>query len=316
MKLYLHLVIFIFCLSRANSLTCLKCVSREGNCSATQVEVCNPYQDACFFEAKDYIGVSGETVRRGCATANYCRHYPDGYKGLLSREMYCCSSDLCEPVNYHYSHNGAPNGMACQSCIGNAAECGHNARSEPCYRSADRCIQISQRFLPGEELEPIIKGCGDTSFKDTLVAYQIEKNFAYVEQKVCGLRNCNNRSFPEISPGPPNGLQCYTCRDSGNGECARERLQLLNCTGIMDRCVHVISKDRDVPTTIQKGCATETICTSYSEIYYNLMRQDSYAACCKKSLCNGAGGHPGAKLLLVVVVVVGVALGVALVTGK
>ncbi|XP_072836272.2 urokinase plasminogen activator surface receptor isoform X1 [Pogona vitticeps] len=301
------------CLSPANSLRCAKCVSKKGNCNETEVEACSSYQDACFFEVKDFIGVSGTTVKRGCTTANYCRRYPGGYKGHLDRIMYCCSSDLCEPVDYHHSHTGAENGMVCQSCIGNEAECGQNAWSEPCRGNADRCIQISQRFLPGEELEPIIKGCGDSSFRDTLVAYQIGKDFAYVEQNVCGLRNCNNRSFPDISPGQPNGLKCYTCRETGKGECDRERLQLLNCTGIMDRCVHIISKDRDVPTTIQKGCATESMCTSYSDIYYKLMRQDSYPACCKKSFCNRAGDHSGPEMLLAVA---GVVLWLAMMAGK
>lgn len=37
----------------------------------------------------------------------------------------------------------------CQSCIGSTAECGLDAPSESCSGEEDRCVQISQRFLPG-----------------------------------------------------------------------------------------------------------------------------------------------------------------------
>ncbi|XP_061453167.1 urokinase plasminogen activator surface receptor-like [Rhineura floridana] len=299
MKVQVFFAIPVFCLGMANSLTCQKCLNREGKCAKNEVEVCNPSQDSCVFESKDYHGLDAATSKLGCGTSNYCRRYPEGTRGLLYRAVYCCASDLCQPVDRHVSRSGSQNGLVCQSCIGNKADCGHNAPSQPCYGKEDRCVQISQCFLPGERLEPIIKGCGDSAFKDTLVAYQIGKDFAYVDQKVCIQSNCNNRSFPVIPSGQPNGLQCYTCQDLGHGECARDRLQVLNCTGVMDRCVHIIDRD-NTTVTIQKGCATETMCNSYSDIYYNLIRQDSFAKCCKTSLCNRAGDLFGPEMLLMV----------------
>ncbi|XP_015263975.1 PREDICTED: uncharacterized protein LOC107108094 [Gekko japonicus] len=225
-----------------NRLKCHKCLNRQGNCSDTEVEACLPGQDSCFFEIKRFIGLEADTVKQGCGTSNYCRRYPGGHEGSLFRRMHCCSTDLCLPVNYHDSREGSGNGVECQSCIGSAAECGPNAPTEPCVGKQDRCVQISQRFLPGKGLEPIIKGCGTDSVKDVQVVYQIGANLAYVDQKVCKGSNCNDGTFQDISAGDPNGLRCYTCRETGLGECARNRLQLLDCTGVMDRCVHFMDR--------------------------------------------------------------------------
>ncbi|KAJ6663810.1 hypothetical protein lerEdw1_009889 [Lerista edwardsae] len=259
-------------------------------------ELCSPHQDACFFEMKQYLGLRANTMKQGCGTSATCRHYPGGYKGSLSLMMLCCSSDLCLPVTPPAAHSGSTNGLVCQSCIGSTAECGLNAPSESCSGEEDRCVQISQRFLPGEELEPIIKGCGNGLFSDKLVAYQTGDDFAFVDQRICKGSNCNNQSFPDILPGKPNGLQCYTCRDSGEGECAQDKLPHLSCTGAMDRCVQVISQD-DPNVIIQKGCAMESMCSAYQDIYNPLIRQDSLVACCKTSLCNQAGRPSGPEML-------------------
>ncbi|XP_062995811.1 urokinase plasminogen activator surface receptor-like [Elgaria multicarinata webbii] len=297
MKAKVSAATLIFCLGMANSLTCWKCLSREGNCMETNTEVCSLSQDSCILEIKQFFALSAVTVKQGCGTSNQCRRYLEGHAGLLYRGMYCCSSNLCRPLNFNVSRDGSRNGVKCQSCIGSTAECGQDVPSQPCYGSMDRCVQISQRFLPGEELEPIIKGCGNSSFKDAVVAYQIGKDFAYIDQKVCRQSNCNNRNVTDISSRQPNGLRCYTCRGSEDGECARDRLQLLNCTGAMDQCVHVIKKSKGLPVTIQKGCATKTMCDSNQGIYFNLMRQDYYAKCCKTPLCNRAES-PSAPVML------------------
>ncbi|XP_077788302.1 phospholipase A2 inhibitor NAI-like [Podarcis muralis] len=299
MKFQVSLVIFMFCLGAADSLTCQKCLSKNGKCAKNEVEVCDQSQDACFIETKDYAGLDAGTVKLGCSDSNLCRRYQKGNRGSLSWSMFCCSFDLCQPLTRDVHGNGSKNGVQCQTCIGSAAECGHNAPTEPCYGSEDQCVQISQRLLPGEETEPIIKGCGGSSFKDTLVAYQIGRDFAFVEQKVCSTSNCNNRSFPVITSGQPNGLQCYTCQESGHGECAQDRLQVLNCTGVMDQCVRVIDRENRT-VTFQKGCATETMCSSYEDIYSKLMGPDSFVECCKTSFCNQAGEHSGPQMLLMV----------------
>nr|XP_028598354.1 urokinase plasminogen activator surface receptor-like [Podarcis muralis] len=252
MKFQVSLVIFIFCLGAADSLTCQKCLSKNGKCAKNEVEVCDQSQDACFIETKDYAGLDAGTVKLGCSDSNLCRRYQKGNRGSLSWSMFCCSFDLCQPLT-----------------------------------------------RDGEETEPIIKGCGGSSFKDTLVAYQIGRDFAFVEQKVCSSSNCNNRSFPVITSGQPNGLQCYTCQESGHGECAQERLQVLNCTGVMDQCVRVIDRENRT-VTFQKGCATETMCSSYEDIYSKLMGPDSFVECCKTSFCNQAGEHSGPQMLLMV----------------
>ncbi|XP_053124331.1 urokinase plasminogen activator surface receptor-like isoform X2 [Hemicordylus capensis] len=310
MKVGVSLAVLLSWLAIANSLRCQKCLSRQGSCTETMMEVCKPQQDACFIEIKWYLGLRADTVKQGCGTTNLCRRYPGGYRGSLYRTMYCCAIDLCRPVEHHVDRNGTKNGLQCHTCIGSIDECGQNTPSESCYGSEERCVQISQRFLPAEELEPVIKGCGNDSFKDTLVAYQIGNDFAYVDQKVCTGSNCNNRSFPEIPAGKPNGLQCYTCRDSGHGECAQDKLQILPCTGILDHCVHVIDRDNR-SVTLQKGCATESMCSASQDIYYKLMRQDSFVECCKSSLCNQVGASSGSRLenrLVVMVMVMALVL--------
>ncbi|XP_044290715.1 urokinase plasminogen activator surface receptor-like isoform X2 [Varanus komodoensis] len=282
------LATLLFCLGMANSLRCKRCVNRIGKCTETDVEVCKPQQDSCFFEIKDVHYLMARTVKRGCGTSESCRRYHDGNVGLLSRTLHCCSTDLCEPLLYPANFSGSPNGVTCQSCIGDKDDCGQNAPSEPCYDSRNRCVQISQQFLPDEQLERIIKGCGNASFTSVVAAYQIGKDFAYVDQRVCTNSNCNNGNFTALTPGRSNGLQCYTCRETGKGECDPKRLELLNCMGIMDRCLHVITNEnRDSPVTILKGCATESTCTRHLDL--GLMRQKAHAACCKDSLCNRAG---------------------------
>ncbi|XP_042295944.1 urokinase plasminogen activator surface receptor-like isoform X2 [Sceloporus undulatus] len=294
MRAGVSLAVLLFCLDLGHNLRCQKCMSQDGNCTgATSMELCGPRQDSCFFEIKQFLDVSADTVKRGCGTANACRRYPEGYRGHLFRSIYCCSSDLCEPLSCHTSRAGPPNGLSCQSCIGSSAECGQEAPSEPCRGAENQCVQISQRFLPGEEQEPLIKGCGAEDFEDALLAYQVGRDFAYMDQKVCRLNNCNNRSFPDIPAGRPNGLQCYTCRELGRGDCAPERLLPLNCSGDMDWCLHVIGKgDGGAQVTLQKGCGTETMCGRHQEIYRKLKGPGSFASCCKGRLCNRARGLP------------------------
>ncbi|XP_077192916.1 urokinase plasminogen activator surface receptor-like [Paroedura picta] len=296
MKIWASLPLLTVWLVLADSLKCHKCLNQRGNCSDTEVEVCKPSQDSCFFEIKWFVGLIADTVKQGCGSSDYCRRYPGGYNGLLFRRMHCCSTDLCLPVKYHASSEGSANGVECQSCIGSPAECGLNAPTEPCLGKLDRCVQISQHFLPGEESEPIIKGCGSDSIKNTQVVYQIGNNLAYIDQKVCQGSNCNNRTFQDISAGEPNGLQCYTCRETGLGQCARNKLELLNCTGAMDRCVHFMDQgNRSV--TIQKGCGTETLCSN-QVVSDLLIRPDGFVECCRTSLCNRAGSLPAPGRLL------------------
>ncbi|XP_026571267.1 urokinase plasminogen activator surface receptor-like [Pseudonaja textilis] len=292
------ITIFIFCLGMANSLECHKCLINEGNCSQAPVEVCRPNQDACFTVIKKYHGLSADTAKQGCGSSNNCRRYPMGLMGSLFRTMWCCSSNLCQPIHLSVKQDGLQNGLVCQSCIGDTTECSLAAPLRQCYGSEDRCVQISQRFLPGEQLEPIVKGCGNnSSFEELQVLYQIGRDFAFFDQKVCDQSNCNNRSFPEILPGEPNGLQCYTCRDSGHEECAVQKRQVLRCTGAMNRCVHIIrAENESTAVTIQKGCATESMCRRDTDIYLRLKRGNTHAECCKRNLCNKAHSPTGPQL--------------------
>ncbi|XP_058050999.1 uncharacterized protein LOC131204123 isoform X3 [Ahaetulla prasina] len=248
------ITIFIFCLGMANSLECYKCLINEGNCSKAPVEVCRPNQNACFTVIKKYHGLSADTAKQGCGSSNDCRRYPMGTKGSLFRTMWCCSTNLCQPIHLPVNRDGSQNNLLCQSCIGSPAECGLTAPSQQCSGSADRCVQISQRFLPGEKLEPIIKGCGNSSFKDLQVLYQIGKDFAFLDQKVCGQPNCNNRSFPE---------------------------------------------NKSTAVTIQKGCATESMCWRDTDIYLRLKRENSRAECCQRNLCNKAHSPTNPELVAI-----------------
>ncbi|XP_070621079.1 urokinase plasminogen activator surface receptor-like [Erythrolamprus reginae] len=295
------IIIFIFCLGMANSLECHKCLINEGNCSKAPVEICRPNQDACFTVIKKYHGLIADTANQGCGSSNDCRRYPMGVTGSLFRTMWCCSSNLCQPIHLTDNQNGLQNGLECQSCIGSPSECGLMAPSRQCSGSADRCVQISQRFLPGEELEPIIKGCGNSSFEDLQVLYQTGRDFAFLDQKVCGQSNCNNRSFPEILPGQPNGLQCYSYRySSGREERTPQEGQILKCTGAMNRCFRIVrGENKTTAVTIQKGCATESMCRRDTEIHLRLERGNSHAECCKSNFCNKAHSPTNPELVTI-----------------
>ncbi|XP_042295943.1 uncharacterized protein LOC121915634 isoform X1 [Sceloporus undulatus] len=139
-------------------------------------------------------------------------------------------------------------------------------------------------LLPGEEQEPLIKGCGAEDFEDALLAYQVGRDFAYMDQKVCRLNNCNNRSFPDIPAGRPNGLQCYTCRELGRGDCAPERLLPLNCSGDMDWCLHVIGKGEAIfcynctSATGYKCSTAEEACSSSVNSCITIARKEHSGA--------------------------------------
>ncbi|KAG8143456.1 hypothetical protein E2320_000685, partial [Naja naja] len=131
-----------------------------------------------------------------------------------------------------------------------------------------------------EELEPIIKGCGNnSSFEDLQVLYQIGRDFAFFDQKICDQSSCNNRSFPE---------------------CALQKQQVLRCTGAMNRCVRIIrAENKSTAVTIQKGCATESMCRRDTDIYFRLKRENTHAECCKRNLCNQAHSPTSPQLVTI-----------------
>ncbi|XP_026537231.1 phospholipase A2 inhibitor subunit gamma B-like [Notechis scutatus] len=222
------ITIFIFCLGMANSLECHKCLINEGNCSQAPVEVCRTNQDACFTVIKKYHGLSADTAKQGCGSSNNCRRYPMGMVGSLFRTMWCCSSNLCQPIHLSVKRDGLQNGLVCQSCIGDTTECSLTAPLRQCYGSADRCVQISQRFLPENYVK---KKCKCDPY--------------YIHFCYC---------FPE------------------NGSTA---------------------------VTIQKGCATESMCRRDTDIYLRLKRENTRAECCKRNLCNKAHSPTSPQLVTI-----------------
>lgn len=63
--------------------------------------------DVLVLEAQTSIFISflsgpmSETLKRGCATPEYCQTYFNVRRGFVSRSIYCCSDDLCNVVPYN-----------------------------------------------------------------------------------------------------------------------------------------------------------------------------------------------------------------------
>lgn len=284
-----ELILLSALLTTAWGLTCHGCLGTRENCTDLP-QVCSSNETLCVEETRETYGPMSETLKRGCATPEYCQTYFNVRRGFVSRSIYCCSDDLCNVVPYNVTYSTKHNGVECYSCIGSLQECGGaDIPTVQCRGKENHCVEISRQWLSGTSLvEPIIKGCGNYPKMENLLACSIGDKTSYVVIRVCEGSKCNNSSFAEFSVGEPNGMTCYSCLDTGHGECSPENLQPMNCTGTMDRCMNVIDYIRHA--RLRAGCANQQLCQDKS--FYGALLPKlpiSYMTCCEGALCNG--GH-------------------------
>ncbi|XP_062995810.1 urokinase plasminogen activator surface receptor-like [Elgaria multicarinata webbii] len=274
-------------LPAALGLTCRSCLGTRENCTDQQ-QICSSNETVCMEETRATYGPISETLKRGCTTPQYCQSFFSIRRGFVSRSIYCCADDLCNAVPYNVTYSTGRNGVECYSCIGSLQECnGKDIPTAQCRGKENHCVEISRQWLPGTGLvEPIIKGCGYYPKEETLLAYSVGGNVSYVTVRVCKGSWCNNSSFTEFSDTEPNGLECYSCLDTGNSECSTENLRPMNCVGTMDQCMNVIDYFRNA--RIRAGCAHRHLCQD-SPFYGALMPKlpVNYVTCCQGPFCNG-----------------------------
>ncbi|XP_063168400.1 urokinase plasminogen activator surface receptor-like [Candoia aspera] len=288
MKAAPELIIILLALpATASGLTCHKCLGTRENCTS-QEQICTENETVCMEETRATYGPMSETLKRGCATTQHCQLYFAVRRGFVSRSIYCCSEDLCNAVPYNVTYTAKRNGLECYTCIGSLGECrGTAIPTAQCRGRENRCVEIFRQWLPGTGLvEPIIKGCGDYPKEERLLAYSIGSKISYVAIRICEGSKCNNNSFPEFLTREPNGLECYSCLEEGNGECNTENLQPADCMGTMDHCMTVLDYTHN--TRIRAGCANQELCQD-TTFYGALMPKlpISYMICCQSPFCNG-----------------------------
>ncbi|KYO34423.1 hypothetical protein Y1Q_0008553 [Alligator mississippiensis] len=117
----------------------------------------------------------------------------------------------------------------------------------------------------------------------------IRPDLAYVHMQRCHSIGFNNGSFAEVPRGKPNGKLCYSCRERGAGECNRQELPTMSCTGAMDQCVKVQSTDENNPVTLLRGCASPDLCRPWQSLDRLLLPSNRKVHCCSESHCNRTG---------------------------
>ncbi|XP_025049839.1 urokinase plasminogen activator surface receptor-like [Alligator sinensis] len=223
-----------------------------------EVATCAPGQNACVVQQLSLTPVMDDALRVGCAALTTCNLLPSDTAARLSGSSFCCTTDLC--TNGSYIRDPGPAWrLPCQSCVGSASTCGPDTPTLTCPGRQAQCLQLSRRLLPGkawtpgnllqEEGERFWVPCGWWGPSEELLALATGPDLAYVDVHVqrCHSVGCNNSSFAEVPRGKPNGKLCYSCRDTGAGECERQELQSTGGTGTVDQCAQAQSTGENHP---------------------------------------------------------------------
>ncbi|XP_059570341.1 urokinase plasminogen activator surface receptor [Alligator mississippiensis] len=227
-------------------------------------------------------------LRLGCAALTTCNLLPLDTAAGLSGSSFCCTTDLC--TNGSYIRDPGPAWrLPCQSCVGSASTCGPDTPTLTCPGRQAQCLQLSRRLLPGEQGDTVYKACRWRGPSEELLALATGPDLAYVHMQRCHSIGFNNGSFAEVPRGKPNGKLCYSCRERGAGECNRQELPTMSCTGAMDQCVKVQSTDENNPVTLLRGCASPDLCRPWQSLDRLLLPSNRKVHCCSESHCNRTG---------------------------
>ncbi|KYO39370.1 urokinase plasminogen activator surface receptor isoform X3 [Alligator mississippiensis] len=285
----LYMVMLLGLLVTASGLRCPKCLPWQGNCKG-KVEMCVPGQNACVVQQLRLTSVMENALRVGCRK---CEVLPSDTEAGFSVTSTCCFTDLCKAIDM--SLPSLALGPPCQSCVGSATTCGPNSPTVTCGDPRGQCVQISRRLLPGEKGDTMYKACGWQGPSEELLAIAAGPDLAYVHVQRCRGAGCNNGSFAEVPRGKPNGKLCYTCRDTGAGECNRRQMPTMSCTGAMDQCVKVRSTDWNKPAILLRGCGTPNLCGPLQPRGRLLLPFERKVHCCSGNHCNYEAPLPASR---------------------
>ncbi|XP_058050993.1 urokinase plasminogen activator surface receptor-like isoform X1 [Ahaetulla prasina] len=304
-KSQLLTAIFVFSLLDAVSgLRCYQCVGMFHECVQSE-QLCAPRDRSCFsstiklFYSNNYTGVFllpdleiAEYVMKGCSGEGVSNRTANVYSedDHEVHNTYYCDSNLCNIrfTGAPASSTQAANGMECYSCFDRGTgDCAQgNATRVKCLGDMNQCMDFT-----------VINGAWKMTYRtcalETLCRrqYMMPELSGRLEISCCstplcndgrpGLKSiCSHFSEQGVKKQPENGLECASCCDSGQGECAHGNWTHVKCVGEQIKCVNVTEKGH----TLMRGCSLEKLCWEKPQLLG--LDRNSSINCCSGSLCN------------------------------
>ncbi|KAK9955018.1 hypothetical protein ABG768_014926 [Culter alburnus] len=159
MDLQISVFLLFVVFTAAHSLSCYKCMGRNGSCVGQTVKTCPSGSSQCMsLTMVTQIGnISREVKVKDC--------YPACQNGSLnlgsSKSTYsCCDTDLCNVQDAPDHPSIFPNGKKCFSCDGQSCS------TVSCSGTEDRCVKATAIY---GDLSVLLKGCVSKSICDAAV---------------------------------------------------------------------------------------------------------------------------------------------------
>ncbi|XP_048023308.1 urokinase plasminogen activator surface receptor-like [Megalobrama amblycephala] len=160
MDLQISVFLLFIVFTAAHSLSCYKCMGRNGSCAGQTVKTCPSGSSQCMsLTMITPIGnISREVKVKDC--------YPACQNGSLnlgsSKSTYsCCDTDLCNVQDTPDHPSIFPNGKKCFSCDDQSCS------TVSCSGTEDRCVKATAIY---GDLSVLLKGCVSKSICDAAVS--------------------------------------------------------------------------------------------------------------------------------------------------
>ncbi|XP_030068950.1 uncharacterized transmembrane protein DDB_G0289901 [Microcaecilia unicolor] len=286
-----HLFFIVLLSTLLTPACCLQCYSGGGEIQSVQSKVtCADTENQC-----QTITLRGsmfffryQHVKKSCASTEKADKQTSlsSSKMALSLDESYCNTDLCNEKDPPPSTVPAPNDMQCHSCMSSGVQCNTgDISSYQCRGDQRQCVDVTFDGSIGGLSNIRMKGCAHLPHcKDTLQFYNSETSFKVA---CCNTALCNTNTGTEVNSSP-NGVQCYSCIEEGDGKCSPGKASIVQCPGALTSCLEGFgtkSTGGVNVTTVIKGCATPDTCDS--SVMTLLQQYDSAEIhCCNSNLCN------------------------------
>ncbi|KAM4703029.1 urokinase plasminogen activator surface receptor-like [Rhinophrynus dorsalis] len=283
-KLLALLFLWVF-LPGGLSLKCYQCSGLPYYCQETE-QLCFLNQTFCM--SQSFTIVENTTIKewtyKGCSQGLVCNE--TAYMNQGRKKSYissqCCTTDFCNTGTYYARVPVAA--LSCLACEGNNCSA-PNLTSIPCSGLQDRCMTITTTTsVNGVSSASMIKGCGTGNLCNRSLEYNSGNGKLYSSISCCGKNNCNSgRNTTATYNETLNGLQCYSCNETGRGECKNASvIGTVKCTGNMTSCFDITGFPRG--NTLMRGCSSQDVCRGLSVSMSVQPSQKLF--CCSGNLCN------------------------------
>ncbi|KYO34425.1 hypothetical protein Y1Q_0008554 [Alligator mississippiensis] len=207
---------------------------------------------------------------------------------LVYVHVQCCHGVGCNNGSFVEVPRGKPNGKLCYSCRETGADWYHPVTLLRGCTSTDLCRSwelLGRLLLLANTLKqlhlPTASGLRCPKCLRWQGNCRGEVETCAPGQNVCVIHELDlNREVPR---GKPNGKLCYSCRETGEGECNHQQLQTITCMGAMDMCVKAQSTDQNNPGTLLRGCGSPDLCRPWQPLARLLLPSDPQIHCCNES---------------------------------